>query len=172
MGTCAGHRAGPCSACAVPASLTLGSARPVESGWAGELQGEEWWWQGLRCFLNPFVFPGHAGFGFRAGTSQGALGRAVPAQHSYPAALGVSARAHGGGTASKHQQCPLHGPALLQEQSAASANVLLLRNARVGHSTFSSGKLVFIFPCFTVEFPGDAIGGTWLHSLVSWLCQL
>lgn len=41
-----------------------------------------------------------------------------------------------------------------------------------GISTSSSGKIVFIFPCFAVEFPGDAVGGTWLHSLVSWLYQL
>lgn len=119
---------------------------------------------GRGCLVSePFFLPGTAGLGFGAEKSQDVLGQSCswdPAQLpccSGVFVLGGEEPANTSNSLPIAQPCPAAG--------AGFGDELLLSGVMpgLGISTFRSEKIVFIFPCFTVEFPGDAIGGTWLH---------
>lgn len=165
-------RAGPSSPALLPQPrpAPLPAKGKVSEASAKSLQCEECWWKGLPYFLNPFSSQALLDMVLEQRRVRMSWGRAVPGtQHSYPAALGCLC------WVVRSQQTPaipspLHSPALLQELDLE----LLLSGVMpgLGISTFRSEKIVFIFPCFTVEFPGDAIEGTWLHFQFSFLAML
>lgn len=128
---------------------------------------------GRGCLVSePFFLPGTAGLGFGAEKSQDVLGQSCswdPAQLpccSGVFVLGGEEPANTSNSLPIAQPCPAAG--------AGFGDEVLLSGVMpgLGISTFRSEKIVFIFPCFTVEFPGDAIGGTWLHFQFSFLAML
>lgn len=165
-----------------------------------KLGAEELWWKrlgGAALSSKSLFLPGAARLGFPSGLSQELRLTAAPGAESFPGNPRWLSRLRRAITHLLLRGCLSKGWGVRDRQRAPATSFppslstpltfsgrgkavcWIWRcafpqqgNARIEPFHFLRRKIVFSFPHFAGEFPGDAMVGTWLYDLVSWLCRL